>query len=77
LFGCPRFSSSEWSASASVSPSLTGARGFEAAYPAASFFINSKPTRVLRRTAMIYATIIITGLVFIYLGVALVRPEWF
>jgi K+-transporting ATPase KdpF subunit len=27
--------------------------------------------------AMIYATAVITALLFIYLGVALVRPEWF
>jgi K+-transporting ATPase KdpF subunit len=27
--------------------------------------------------AMIYVTSVITALLFIYLGVALVRPEWF
>jgi len=26
---------------------------------------------------MIYATALVTALLFIYLGVALVRPEWF
>ncbi len=31
----------------------------------------------LERAAMIYVTALITALLFIYLGTALVRPEWF
>jgi hypothetical protein len=31
----------------------------------------------LERSAMIYATALLTALLFIYLGTALVRPEWF
>jgi K+-transporting ATPase KdpF subunit len=31
----------------------------------------------LREAAVIYVTALITALLFIYLGVALVRPEWF
>jgi F subunit of K+-transporting ATPase (Potass_KdpF) len=31
----------------------------------------------LKEAAMIYVTALITALLFIYLGTALVRPEWF
>jgi hypothetical protein len=31
----------------------------------------------LERAAMIYLTALITAFLFIYLGTALVRPEWF
>jgi F subunit of K+-transporting ATPase (Potass_KdpF) len=31
----------------------------------------------LKEVAMIYLTALITALLFIYLGTALVRPEWF
>jgi K+-transporting ATPase KdpF subunit len=31
----------------------------------------------LREAAVIYLTALITALLFVYLGVALVRPEWF
>jgi K+-transporting ATPase KdpF subunit len=31
----------------------------------------------LREATVIYVTALITALLFVYLGVALVRPEWF
>jgi K+-transporting ATPase KdpF subunit len=36
-----------------------------------------KAAREFEVSAMIYATAVITALLFIYLGTALVRPEWF
>jgi len=36
-----------------------------------------KAAREFEESPMIYATAVITALLFIYLGTALVRPEWF
>jgi len=36
-----------------------------------------KAAREFEERAMIYATAVITALLFIYLSTALVRPEWF
>jgi K+-transporting ATPase KdpF subunit len=36
-----------------------------------------KAARGFEGAVMIYLTAVVTALLFVYLGVALVRPEWF